>query len=522
MSQTAQSLTNRTTRAVQWRFASSAVAAVSRFAIGVLLARLLPPADFGVVALAFVVLGLAGPIGDLGIGGAVVQRTGLTERHVRTGFTFAVLLGAVMAALLASVAPLGVWLLRDPRVTPVLRLLAAGFAVQGAAVVAGALLRRRLDFRRLFVIDTCSYVLGYGAVAVTLAFLGYGVWSLVWGGLAQSLLASCALLGAARHSVRPLLARRELKELLHFGFGASVSACVNYVALNADNFVVGRWMGAASLGLYSRAYSLMNLPYTYAASALTGVLFPAFAEVQADTARLRRAYLLATQFTAMLAASAMATMAIAAPHLVRSLYGPRWIGVVAPLQILCVAGYFRALYHLGGVVAQSVGRVYSEMWRQAVYAALVIAGVLAGTRHGLWAVAVGVSVAILYMFVATAQLALRVTGATWRMYFGVQSGALATAVITCAVALCTRLLLEAMHARSSIIAVAVVAGAAVPWALGIGWNLGQQEFEPIRAGLPQLWVRAVETLGRLGGSRPADAVLASVGPIGSQRGPDGG
>lgn len=98
MSQTAQSLTNRTTRAVQWRFASSAVAAVSRFAIGVLLARLLPPNDFGVVALAFVVLGLAGPIGDLGIGGAVVQRTGLTERHVRTGFTFAVLLGAAMAS----------------------------------------------------------------------------------------------------------------------------------------------------------------------------------------------------------------------------------------------------------------------------------------------------------------------------------------------------------------------------------------------------------------------------------------
>lgn len=505
-----QSLTHRTTSAAQWRFASAAVAAMARFAIGVLLARLLVPADFGVVALAFVVLGLAGPLGDLGIGRAVVQRADLTQRHVRTGFTLALLLGIGMAVLLASVAPVAALLLGDPRVTSVLRWLSVGFAVQGAGVVAGALLQRRLDFRRLFVIDTCSYVLGYGAAAVTLALFGYGVWSLVWGGLAQSLLSSCALLGVVRHPVRPGLARRELEELLNFGFGASVSACINYVALNADNFVVGRWMGASSLGLYNRAYSLMNLPHTYAASAISGVLFPAFAKVQTETARLRRAYLLATRFTAMLAASAMVTMAIAAPHLVRGLYGPRWIGVVGPLQILCGAGYFRALYHLGGGVAQSVGRVYSEMWRQAVYAALVIAGALTGARHGLWAVAVGVSVAILYMFFATGQLALRATGTTWRAYFGSQIAALATAVTTCAVALYIRLLLEARHASSGITALAIVTAAAVPWALGLGWSLGQEDFEPIRASLPRSCARAVETLARLGGSRRSSTKLAML------------
>src|SRR5438105_9102303 len=101
MNPAAESLTDRTTRAAEWRLAGAAVGAGSQFAIGVLLARLLPPADFGVMALAFVVLGLARPLGDLGLGGAVVQRRELTDRHVRTAFTSSVLLGLAVAAALA-------------------------------------------------------------------------------------------------------------------------------------------------------------------------------------------------------------------------------------------------------------------------------------------------------------------------------------------------------------------------------------------------------------------------------------
>lgn len=416
MTQSVERLTDRTTRAVRWRLASTVVGSVAQFGIGVLLARLLTPADFGVVALASVVLGLSRLIGDFGIGSAVVQRSDLTDRHVRTAFTCSVLLGFTVGTALAAASPLAAAVMRNPEVTPVLRVLSIGFVFGGIAVVAGALLRRDLDFRRQFFIDTGSYVLGYGVVAVGLAGRGYGVWSLVWGGLMQSMLASSAQLVAVRHSIRPLLARRELGDLLHFGFGATLNSCVNYVALNADNFVVGRWMGAASLGLYSRAYALMNLPFVYVANVLSSVLFPALAQVQAHPTRLRRGYLVMSQLTAMVAGPSLATLAIAAPHLIPSLYGPQWTGVVLPLQILCVAGYFRALYHVGGVVAQSVGWVYQEVRRQAVYAALVIAGAVIGSRYGLPGVAVGVGVAILYMFVALGQLALRATAKIGRAH----------------------------------------------------------------------------------------------------------
>lgn len=129
MSASVQSLGGRTARAVHWRFASAAVAAVSQLVVGALLARLIGPADYGVVALAFVGLGLARLLGDLGVGGAVVQRTDLTERHVRAGFTISVLLGVVVAAMVAASAPLGALVMVDARLTRVIRVLSLGFVL---------------------------------------------------------------------------------------------------------------------------------------------------------------------------------------------------------------------------------------------------------------------------------------------------------------------------------------------------------------------------------------------------------
>ena len=187
----AASLTDQAARAAQWGFTGAAVGAISQIGFGIALARLLTPADFGVTALAFVVMGAARPLCDLGIGNAVVQRSDLTERHIRVAFTVSTLLGVAMAVGIAIVAPFAAALMRNADVTPVLRALALEFAIGGTTVVPGALLRRRLDFRRQVTIETVTGAIGYGAVSITLAVLGYGVWSLVFGALVHSAIATC-------------------------------------------------------------------------------------------------------------------------------------------------------------------------------------------------------------------------------------------------------------------------------------------------------------------------------------------
>ena len=481
-------------RAIRWRFAGTAIGAGSQLAIGTLLARLLSPTDYGLVAVASIIIGFARLFGDLGIGSAIVQRQSLTVRHVRAAFTLSTLLGIAVAAMVASMAPLAARVVADSHATSIVRALSFGFAIAGTSVAGAALLRRDVKFKQLFFIETISYTIGYGGLAMLLAWNGYAAWSLVWGNLLQTFVASAAVLAVSGHSTRPLLTRAELSDLLRFGVGAHLSGCANYVALQGDNFVVGRALGAFELGLYSRAYTLMNLPFTYAAAVISGVLFPVFAQMQAAPARLRPAFVAATQATAVIAASGSVVIGIASPHLVPTLYGAHWAEVVPPLQVLCIAGYFRALYHLGGIAVQSVGWVYSELRNQIVYAVLVVTGAAIGARAGLVGVAIGVDLAIIVMFVATNRLALRAVAMSWRRYGGIQLPAIATSSVAAAVAFAVRLWLESLGASSAIVVLSLAVAAAVPTAIGSLWIAGGRDLEPIRAALPPVGLRLVEIL----------------------------
>jgi PST family polysaccharide transporter len=491
-----EGLTGRTTQAAKWRLATSVAGACAQFGTGVVLARLLRPADFGLMALALIVQGIAQGFGDLGVAGALVQRKHITARHVRAGFTFSVILGLTLAAVIAMAAPLAARVMAEPRITPLLRWLALSLAIQGPGVVGGALLRRDLDYKRRFLINTFSYLAGYACVTIVLADLGYGVWSLVWGGLAQALLYTIGILASTRVDPHPLLARSELYDLLNYGVGMSLGTWVNYLARNGDNFVIGRYIGAESLGLYNRAYSFMNLPFTQVASVMSSVLFPALSQLQHEPARLQRAYLMTTRLTAAVSAPAMGTMAIAAPHLIVSVYGAQWKGTVVPLQIFCAFGYFRALYHIGGIVAQSAGRVYAELRNQVIYAVLVIVAALIGIFVSIAAVATGVGLAIFIMFLITGRLALDATNTSWRVYMRQQTTPMMVGLVTCAVAWTTRVLFEAFGAASGAIALAVLVGGAVPGVLGLLWVLSEEEFRPLLTNLPRFVTRCVDQMYR--------------------------
>lgn len=460
-------LSDRTVTAAQWRFASGAVEGTMRFGIGVLLARLLPPAAFGLVGLVMVVVTFVTLVANVGLGQAVIQRQPLDDRHLRTASTAAVLSGVAVAALLALSAPLSARLLGRAEAPAVLRAFALLFVFRGFGVTATSLLQRALDFRRLFYLDVASFALGYAVVSVALALLGLGVWSLVWGAVAQQFVASALAVAVVRPPSRPLLARRELRELLSFGAGITANGVVNFMARYGDNFIVGRWAGPAALGLYSRAYNLMTLPQVYWSGVITKVLFPAFAEIRSETVRLRGAYLMSVQLTAMIAAPAMAVMLASAPHLIRTLYGERWMGVVTPLQIFCAAGLLRAVYHLGGSVAQASGNVYAELRRQALYALLVLVGAGVGVSFGLGGVAIGASIAIGVMYIAMAHLTCRITECAWGAFLSAQLPGVMLGGIVGASALAVRLLLEARAAPSPLIFAAILAVALTAWPLAI-------------------------------------------------------
>ena len=416
--------------------AGNVVRAVLKIAVIAVLARLLTPVDFGLVAAAGIVIWLGNLLASLGAGPALLQRRELEPAHIATGFTISLLLGVLLAVLLYVFAPAVAALLRLPELPPVLRALAPMFPIAAVSVVAESLLLRELRFGKVSAIEVGSYAVGYGMVGVAMAVAGAGVWALVGAELAKGVMKSALFLYSVPHTLGIALARRPFRELMVFGSGYTLGGLTTYLAAQGDGFVVARFLGAAALGLYSRAYDLMLAPANALGTVLDKILLPTMSRVQDDAARLRLAYRRSTALVALLVLPLAASTVVLAPEIVRTLLGPRWEGAVVPLRILTVVMYFRVGYMVGYAVANSVGAVYRTALRGAGFAMLVVAGAAVGQRWGLAGVAAGVGVAVTANFIAALQLGTKITGLTWGSVVVLHLPALfAAAVVAAAAAL---------------------------------------------------------------------------------------
>lgn len=487
-------LYGRAMSAFTWRFVSEAVRFALQLTVIVILSHLVRVEQFGLLALAMVVINLVIGISEIGVYYAIVQRKELTETHIRVAFTLSLLFGLFFTAAVNVAAPLVATLLGNDEVTPILRLMSLMFLFMNLGSTAMGLLQRKLDYRNLLIAELCSYGLGYALVSLTLALLGYGVWALAWASVVQFFLRSVLLLWLSPHPKRPSLASKEARQLLNFGVGASLSTLANYAALNGDYFVVGRWLGAAALGLYARAYQLMTLPLMQFTAVIAYVLFPVYSMIQDDDARLRRAYLNAASLSAIIIAPALTMIGVAAPEIMSGIFGAEWVGAAAPLTILCAGGPLCAAYSLGDALARAKGAVYAKFRCHAIYAACIFAGSYIGARWGIIGVAVGVVVATIVMYLLMAQLTNRLVGASWKQYLLCQLPGAIIAASVVAVALPITVLLRAAHLPSLIILPCALIVAAVA-AVVTG------------ALLPRDWFNAVTFGARDRMMRPADKIV---------------
>lgn len=458
-------LTRETVSAVEWRFVTVAVRFVVQFGVQLTLARLLAPEAFGVVAIALIFVGLAATISETGLSPAVVQRPVLTDRTVQISFSASMLLSAALAAALFVSAAPAAGFFHVPHAASAIRALSAVFVLQGTATVSTALLQRRLQLRKLFLVDMGSYVVGYAIVGVVLAAMGYGVWALVWACLVQTSVRSVLGFVFAPHPVRPTLRLGEARDMISFAAGSLVARCMNYGATNGDYFVVGRALGAADLGLYNRAYQLMTLPVGTIYSVFSFVLLASFSQVQEDDGRLRHAFRRSAAFSSAFVFPALGAMAVAAPQLIVGLYGKKWVGAVRPFQLLCVGGMFRTVNSLSDAVAKAKGAVYRQSVRHFVYALGIVVGSIVGSHWGIDGVAVGVVIALAVTYIVLSQLTVSLLGFSWRDFFASQFGGVLVTIPVVVTGLMCRSALATLGAPD-LVSASVVLGASALVALG--------------------------------------------------------
>jgi len=356
-----EGLTAKTLRGAKWSYLSTFINAGLQIFVTAILARVLAPSAFGLVAMAGVVLSLGSYFAQMGIGQAVVQRRVLTREHVAAGLWASVLVGAAFSAFVWVAAPFVAVTFKSAELTLVLRVMGLTFLVGGTSNVAGAILQRQMRFRAIAISDIGAYILGYAGVGVFMALSGYGVWSLVVAAFCQRLISSIAYNALARPRAIPVLSWRPYGEMLGFGSTVSVISFLEFVNGNLDTMVVGRLGGSTSLGYYSRAQNLTALPMYYMSTSLSSVLLPSFSRVQADTVRLRKAYLSVITVFAGIGLPIAFGMSGAAREIIAVLLGPQWGASVPVMRIAAVASAASMLSHFGGVTMEATAHLRDKV-----------------------------------------------------------------------------------------------------------------------------------------------------------------
>lgn len=398
-------------RGFLWILSSSLLGAVVRLTLFALLARLVSPADFGVITAALILVGLADLLIGVGAGPALVQKLELRADELSTAFWSTLVITVLGAAGMIWVREWLAALIGVPEVDVVVPVLALVFLFKGLQALPVSLLRRAMRFRDLALIDAVCFVLSYGGAGLSLALMGYGYWSLVYATVVQAVL-QCALAWLlARPNVEGPFTLEAFRSLYVFGAGATFTRVAHELLSGVDKWLAGRMLGAEGLGVYGRAYALANFPHGFVANAIDKVVFSAFSKRQADVQGLRNACLRAYSLVAFALLPAAALVAILAPEIVRILLGPGWEKVVGPLQLLAFAACFRSNLRLSSALAQAVGRVFSLSAIVAVQGVVTFLLCLFGSQWGLEGLAAGYLAACIVQLFISMWLNARIVGA---------------------------------------------------------------------------------------------------------------
>jgi len=383
---------------VSWNLVARLGQQLAQFIISIILAHLLMPNDFGIVAMAMVLVNFARLFSEQGFSSALIQSQNLRPAHLHSIFWLNVALGAVLTALFFGAAPLAAKLYNLPKLSLLVRVLAFDFIISAFAIVPRALLQKQLAFKKMAILEIAATTAS-GAVAIILACRGFGIWSLIFNSLGLSLFTVGLVWRLTNWRPRLICEIQALRELLSFSLNVIGFNTINFWARNVDNLLIGRLLGPAHLGIYARAYGLMLLPISQISSVLGRVMFPVLSTIQEEPQRIKKIYLEAMGTISLVASPLMLGLLVTARPFVMTIYGVRWIEMVPLLQILSVVGLLQALMNPTGWIYMSCGRT-DRMFKMGL---LSCTGLILAIALGVWigttkAVAISYAVANVALF----------------------------------------------------------------------------------------------------------------------------
>jgi O-antigen/teichoic acid export membrane protein len=431
---------------VRWTSLGGGVAAGLNLVQTLVVARLLVPADFGLMASAMVVITLGNAFADAGLAAAIVARPA-NRAQLSSLYWLNFAVGVAVCLVAMAIAPLVSDFYDQPRLEGIIRVVSLVFVITSVGQQFGWLLEKELRFRPLGLTQVAGSVAG-ATVAVTAAALGAGVWALVMAALVNGVVTSSLLTAAAWSRWRPSLRLRwrEVRGFLDFGLYQMGERLVNYLSANTDYILIGRYLGQTALGTYSIAYQLAIKPVTYLNPMLNRVAFPVFATRQDNDAAIRRGYLHVVRLVAYATLPVLAGLAAVSPDFIEVVLGDRWEKSAPVLTVLCGVGILRSLANPIGSVLLAKNRPDLGFKGNVLMLISMVVVLLIAAPRGIMYVAWASLGVTLAAYVGWLLLLRHVVGMGLREYAGVLRMPVLSTLVMLAAVLSIRGLLSAADA----------------------------------------------------------------------------
>ncbi|MCC5655412.1 lipopolysaccharide biosynthesis protein [Nostoc sp. XA010] len=379
-------LRQKAVRSVIWTVIESWGRQVVSLVVFFILARLLNPETFGLIALASIFIEFVQIFVDQGFSVAIIQRQEINSEHLDTAFWTTLGISILLTVLSVAGAGLAANFFKQPHLVPIIQCLSISFIFNGLSSVQQAILERKFAFKSLAIRSLLAVIIG-GIVGVWMAFLGYGVWSLVGQQLSGSFIQVVVLWRVSDWRPGFQFSRIHVKELFSFGINISAFNIINFFNRRADDLLIGYYLGLVALGYYSVAYKLLLVMMQVLISTTTKVALPIFSRLQAEPERLLNAFYTATQFTSLIAFPIFLCVPVLATEFIKVFFGEQWIQSIPVLQILSLIGPVHLIFFYNNSVILALGKPSWRLWIQVINTVTNVIGFALVVRLGIVAVA---------------------------------------------------------------------------------------------------------------------------------------
>lgn len=350
-----RNILSATIKGTAWNYVIFALSKGVTFVATLILARLLTPNEFGLMALGLIVIGFLDTFSGMGVENVIIYKQENIEHNSNVAFTLGLIINSTISITTFLIAPFVAAFFNDPRVTDILRALSVIFVIWGIGNIHAARLKKELRFRQTLLPE-----LGKSAakaiVSIGMALMGYGVWSLVWGQIAANVAASSLYWLTYRWRPRLDLDLATSRELLGYSSQTVLTAFMGVIMSNIDYLIVGKRLGSENLGYYTMAFRVPELLIINTCYIVSNALFPAYSKVQNDLKTLQKGFLLTLRYIALYTVPVGVGIIILTPELVKVVFGDRWIPAIPVMQAISLYAVIYSLSFNSGDIYKATGR----------------------------------------------------------------------------------------------------------------------------------------------------------------------